>query len=318
MELVGPEDFSNSQHENPIKFILEVDLRTGNYLYELALEWPKGFREVRVLEEKLVFNGAPIFTRNHAQVRLARASDTAEAMFRIDWHLAALPIIQEFSEEDPIFLFKDWLSKTIILRPIPSLINGTSDAVSLRPEKNASNIGEWFTGLTLSFPRAYSEINNVLLELMPDLEDIQNLIVKNDFRRLIYQFKAGELESVKLPLESLSDGEKCFLIFALAIVSNKFAGPLLCFWDEPDNYLAIEEINPLIISLRRAFREKGQLIVTSHNSEAIRSFSDENTLVFSRKSHHEHTIIRRLDDLRESVDFKGDVTTAFLLGQLAP
>jgi len=89
---------------------------------------------------------------------------------------------------------------------------------------------------------------------------------------------------------------------------------LLCFWDEPDNYLAIDEVGHFVLALRSAFKSGGQLIAASHNPEAIRSFSNENTLHLSRKSHLEPTIVRRLDDL----NLNGDLVSALIRGDLEP
>jgi hypothetical protein len=38
-----------------------------------------------------------------------------EAKFRIDWHLVALPIIQEQSQKDPLFILKQWLARMLVL-----------------------------------------------------------------------------------------------------------------------------------------------------------------------------------------------------------
>jgi len=59
---------------------------------------------------------------------------------------------------------------------------------------------------------------------------------------------------------------------------------------------------------------RGQFIATSHNPEAIRSFSDENTLYLYRNNHLEPTIVRRLDEL----DIKGDLVGALTRGDLEP
>jgi predicted ATPase len=107
-----------------------------------------------------------------------------------------------------------------------------------------------------------------------------------------------------------------FHIYALAIAANDTYGPQLCFWDEPDNYLAPSEVGPSIIALRRAFKSNGQLIVTSHSPEAIRRFSDENTVVLYRNSHLEPTIARKLQGVRESGEFSGDFVEALLRGDV--
>ncbi|MFN9402037.1 MAG: ATP-binding protein, partial [Dolichospermum sp.] len=102
--------------------------------------------------------------------------------------------------------------------------------------------------------------------------------------------------------QDLSDGEKCFFLCAVVLAANKFYGPVFCFWDEPDNYLSLSVVGDFIMSLRRSFKDNGQIVVTSHNPEAIREFSDENTFFLHRKSHLEPTLIRLLNDIPATGD----------------
>jgi predicted ATPase len=148
---------------------------------------------------------------------------------------------------------------------------------------------------------------------MPDLKDIKNPLVGKDARRLFVQFSSDQ-GSLNIPFEDLSDGEKCFMICALVLAANEAYGPLLCFWDEPDNYLAPSEVGHFVLALRKAFQSGGQFIATSHNSEAIQRFSNENTFVLYRKSHLEPTIIRPLKDLQVS----GDLVDALIRGDVEP
>ena len=110
----------------------------------------------------------------------------------------------------------------------------------------------------------------------------------------------------------LSDGEKCFFLCAVVLAANKAYGPLFCFWDEPDNYLSLSEVGHFILSLRRSFQNGGQIIVTSHNDEAIRKFADENTWVLDRKNHLEPTLIKLLEDIQVS----GDLINALICGDI--
>jgi hypothetical protein len=104
------------------------------------------------------------------------------------------------------------------------------------------------------------------------------------------------------------------MICALVLAANEAYGPLLCFWDEPDNYLALSEVGHFVLALRRAFQSGGQFIATSHNPEAISRFSEENTLVLYRKSHLEPTIARPLGELQ----VKGDLVGALVRGDVEP
>jgi predicted ATPase len=98
------------------------------------------------------------------------------------------------------------------------------------------------------------------------------------------------------------------MICALVVAANTAYGPLLCFWDEPDNFLAPSEVGYFAMALRRAFQTSGQLIATSHNPEAIRRFSDENTLLLDRKSHLEPTVVRLIEDVGVNGDLVGALT----------
>jgi energy-coupling factor transporter ATP-binding protein EcfA2 len=309
-ELVKPKDFARGRTDVPMRFEIEVELDAKRYAYAIAFELPRGFKELRVLDERLAVDGAPIYTREVAQVRLARTNQEQEAKFLIDWHLVALPIVQEPSKLDPLSIFKQWLRHMLILAPVPSLILGESNQETLEPNVQVTDFAAWFSGLLAYMPSAYSKIDEYLRQVIPDLEDIKNPVIGADSRSLVVQFSKPEgspaiLERLSVPFEDLSDGEKCFMICALVLVAKDAYGPVFCFWDEPDNYLALHEVGHLVMALRRAFQTGGQFIATSHNQEAIQRFSDENTLVLYRTSHLEPTIVRPLSELQVSGDLVG-------------
>jgi ABC-type multidrug transport system ATPase subunit len=106
------------------------------------------------------------------------------------------------------------------------------------------------------------------------------------------------------------------MIGAVVLAANHAYGPLFCFWDEPDNYLALDEVGHFVLELRKSFQSGSQFIATSHNQEAISRFSDENTLYLHRNSHLEPTIVRPVSDLRASGNFQGDLVNALVRGDV--
>lgn len=313
-DLIKPSDLARNRVTVPLRIEIEVDLNSTSYIYTIAFEFPVGFRELRVLEERLQAGGKTIYTRANAKVRLLRESDTdqKEAEFGIDWHSVALPLI-EGSRLGPLFQFKRWLSSMLILRPIPSQMDGRSDDETMHPDSEVVRFGHWFQGLISSHPAAYAKTAEYLSQVMPDFHGIVGLVEGEPFRRLHVQFVTGE-GSLTVPFGDLSDGEKCFMICAVVLAANDAYGPLVCYWDEPDNFLALAEVGHFLVALRKGFKSGGQLIATSHNPEAIRSFSDENTLLLHRKSHLEPTIVRPLNEVHRS----GDLVGALIRGDLEP
>jgi predicted ATPase len=309
--LIKPTDFSRGRSDVPMRFEIEVLIDSRKYHYAIALELPEKFKELRVREEVLLFDGVDVFSRKQAQVTLASHTSSPDAKFLVDWHLFSLPIIQETTSSDPLLIFKNWLAHTIILSPIPSVMSGISETETLQPSVSGSNFGDWFSGLLGRFPAAYTDISHYLSDVMPDLKDFQNEIVGKDTKNMLIRFRQEESE-MTIDFNALSDGEKCFFLCAVVLSASQRYGPLLCFWDEPDNYLAVSEVGFFVVALRRAFGSGSQLLITSHNPEAIRKFSNDNTFVLYRNSHLEPTRLTLLEDVKAT----GDVTETLLLDEL--
>lgn len=306
-ELVKREDYFQARTEIPIRLELAVEINQQLFEYSLALELPDNFKESRVKNESLTLNGSSVFSRDQAQVDMPKN----KGGFMVDWHLVGLPIIQVREQNNPIEQFKTWLSKITILSPIPSLMTGDSDEDSLSPLKDASNFAAWFSGLIGQYPASYALVENYLKEVLPDFQDFENKPVGELSKKLMVRFSQGK-GSLPLDFKNLSDGEKCFFLCAVLLGANKFSGPLFCLWDEPDNYLSLSEVGHLVMALRKSFEASGQLLVTSHNPEAIRKFSDETTLVLDRHSHLEPTKSRWLSDLT----YHGDLIESLIRGDV--
>lgn len=310
--LVRPRrDPTRWRSDSVVRFEIELDLKAQVYAYTIAFDVPdpekEPHKEPRVLEERLSLNGNSVYKREEAQIDLGGGRHERGAKFQIDWRLAALPILQEQSTEDPLFIFRRWLGRMLILRPLPALIRGYSQEETLQPNPLVTDFGAWFSGLLAYEPSAYAEIAEYLKEVMPDLKDIKNPIIGQGARSINVNFA-----NISVPFEDLSDGEKCFMISALVLAANRAYGPLLCFWDEPDNYLALSEVGHFVLALRKAFQSGGQFVATSHNPEAIRRFSAENTLVLQRRSRSEPTIVRPLEEMK----INGDLVGALIRGDV--
>lgn len=323
--LVEPKDFTRGRKDSPMRFELDVILGQSSFRYTLALELPPKFKELRVLEERLIENGVDIYRRNVAEVLLSRRESFSPSEFVVDWHLVALPIIQEESRSDPLSVFRTWLSRALIISPNPSMITGESRDETLNLQRDCSNIASVYSGLLAEHPAAYSSIEKYVRSVMPEFRDFTNQPTGKDSRNMRVRFSTQEmveyLESppskpieFKPDFQDLSDGEKCFFVCAVVLAANEHIGPLLCFWDEPDNHLAMGEIGHFITALRRSFDGGAQLIATSHNAETIRSFTDDSTLLVHRRTRFEPTSTTRLSDAH----YEGDLINNILKGDLDP
>ena len=84
------------------------------------------------------------------------------------------------------------------------------------------------------------------------------------------------------------------------IAPNTVGSPVFCMWDEPDNQISLSEVGQFITGLRKMANRSGQFIATTHHPETVRKFSDETTLVLTRKLHLDPTVVRPLAELTYS------------------
>lgn len=296
--LVTKEDFTLGRTNESMRFEVEVLFEAKTYVYGLVLDMPDNFRELRVAEEDFYVDGVPVYTRREAQITYNATAVQSE--FSLDWHTAALPLIIE-KKDGPLQLLRNWLRRMYILAPIPQLIGGESrgDLGALLP--SCENFADYLTALLSDNPASYVTIKDFLEELMPDLKEFSNEQISADTRMLKISF-GDNGTTFKLNFHQLSDGEKCMFLCAVLLAAQKMHDNIFIFWDEPDNYLALPEIEPFIRLLRRKFCNDNQIWMTSHNEATINCFSHENTLLLRRKNHCAPVEVRPIHELLDNTE----------------
>jgi predicted ATPase len=322
-QLISLKDFPNKNVDattqledidTTIRFEIDVLLEGCIYRYclvfglqQISSSHNNRKEQLRIFQEELFISDERVYFINGEQGSAFFEDQKDATRFLVDNEYVSLP--GQFSKANTL---KSWLAKMILLTPIPGLMKGESKGETLHPIRNGSNFGTWVSGLLSDYPDyAPYQIAKHLRELMPDIHSFLNEPISKNAKSIVVRFKANN-KTRSLDFEDLSDGEKCFFLCAVVLTANEYYGPLFCFWDEPDNYLSLSEVGHFLMSLRRAFKNSGQILVTSHNEEAIRKFSDENTFVLDRKSHLEPTLIRLLSDLPQ----KGDLVNTLIRGDL--
>src|SRR5665213_173738 len=306
--LILMSDFAFHHVDRPMRFEIEVTLSGKRFKYAGSFDWPDNFREARVLDESLAVDGQDVFTRQQDQIHLADGAN-----FGLDWHVFALPVINERPPEHAIQDLKAFLASMVLIAPIPAHMSGFSEEPSGELEEDAGNYASCLRALLEKKPRAYSEFDSYVRTVIPDFSSIENVDRGPNGKQLIVEFKPAEAkDSFKAEFKALSEGEKCFFLSAYIIASSAVDSPVVCVWDEPDNHLSLSEVGQFITSLRKMTHRGGQFIATTHHPETVRKFSDETTFVLTRKSHLEPTRSRLLTDL----SYNGDLVHALIRDEI--
>jgi ABC-type polar amino acid transport system ATPase subunit len=312
-DVIRAKDFARFDKSRPMRFEINATLGQRQFTYAVAFEWPPDFYEARVVEETLLKDGHSVFTRQQAQVHLP-----GEADFLLDWHVFALPVINEKPSEHSIQDVKAFFASMILLAPIPQMIEGFSEEPATELDPSASNYAACLRAMLQKKPKAYSEFDSFVKSVLPDFSSIENVDRgKEGGSQLIVTFEQP-LQHLTLPLDFdvLSDGEKCLLVSAYIAAANAVRSPtdvpVVCAWDEPDTHLSLSEVGHFITAIRKMSNSGGQFIATTHHPEAIRKFSDDNTFVLARKSHLEPTVVKLLNKF----NYTGDLIHALIRDEI--
>lgn len=307
-KLISASDFSFHRSDRPMRFEIEIILAQKQFVYSVSFDWPQDFREARILEEAVSVDGQAVFTRDQAQVELPNS-----VSFGLDWHVFALPVINEKPPSRFVQDLKLFLASLVLLAPIPKHMAGYSDQPTSELNEDASNFASCLRGLLEKKPAAYGAFDSFLSSLIPDFSAIENTEKGKDGKQLMVTFKRSDSEErLTVEFDALSNGEKCFFLSAYIMASNTVGVPIVCIWDEPDNHLSLSEIGQFITALRKNARRGGQFIATSHHPEIVRKFSDDTTIVLTRKSHLDPTLPKLLKDF----NYGGDLIDALIRNEV--
>jgi predicted ATPase len=315
-KLIQEGDFTQGRTNVPITFRISLKLKERSFRYRILFDFPERFSQARIVEEELVVNERIVFSREKADVSLPNGTT-----FGLDWHVPVLRVINGNPNEPAIREVKEFLGTMILVNPIPDLMSSVDSGTGFAPdglhslETNASNFVSLLNDLLVKTPEVYPVLKDYVSQFIPELDAFHNKRLGEYSKQLSVSFRKENTQEKRFSLsfDQLSSGEKCFFLSGLIVAANTVGPGVFCLWDEPDNHLSIDEVGHFVLGLRRmSNHNKGQLLVTSHHSETIRKFSDDNTLVLKRASRFEPTTVGPLSELK----YDGDLIDALIRGEI--
>ena len=251
---------------------------TEDYQYCLELEHDRAHQRCRVRSETVQASAGRVvdllFRFHGGEVELFRDDCSAGPQFPFDWNRSGLTAVVERHDNTRLSWFKSWLRDmyTVRLDPASMLSRGESEVP--HPKVNLSDFACWYRHLMQERPREISELFDSLsqvldgfrtLELLQDGEGARTL--KARFETLVREGESGK--SFQLGFQELSDGQRALVALYTLLHMTKRQTTALCL-DEPDNFVALAEIQPLIFEFCDTAEENGpQVIFTSHHPEII-------------------------------------------------
>lgn len=268
-----------SQHRT-----LELDVEIGgaNHAYRLEVVHGEDHPIGKVAKESLSRGGVLLFSSADGVASLRRDDGTEGLQTTIDWRASGVASLPRRRDNKVAFAFLDELAKVVAVQPVAPLMENEARTEDTRLRRNASNFVAWLRHISHARIGAASELLESLRETISAFQRFDLLPTGRNAKALVSEFLAGD-KTYRLDFDRLSDGERAlFLLYSLLHFSAEKSSTLVL--DEPDNFLALAEIQPWLRAFDELAAEKGaQLILISHHPEVINFFGVENSVWLERE-----------------------------------
>jgi predicted ATPase len=265
--------------------VFEIDAIIGEdkFRYRLEVEHERSSRKARIAAETLDLEGKPLFRFERGEVHLYRDNHTQGPAFGADWSESALARVPPRPDNTKLTEFLDSMRKVIVCGLYPASFETESSTEDAILQRDARNFAAWYRHVLLERQELVPEFTKALQEVIVGFRGIRMERVGLDTRALMVMFDQFG-ERYELRLDEISDGQRALI--ALYSLIRLAAGQGYTLWlDEPDNYLALAEIQPWLIELADACGEQvPQAVLCSHHPELIDYLAGDRGVVLRPES----------------------------------
>ena len=272
-------------------FEIDVLLDSDSFSYRLEVEHARTTRRARIVTERLSRNRRILFDCRMGEVRLYRDDFSEGPHYTVDWTESALARVAPPERYQRLTQFLEFIRKVMVCSLYPPSFRTESRSETPLLQRDARNFPDWYRHVVQERPDLLSKFTHALKEIIPDLHGIRLEKVGQETRALMVRFEQdGGL--YELRFDELSDGQRA-LIALYALIHLAADQGYTLFLDEPDNYVALPEIQPWLRELENVCGETVlQAVLSSHHPELIDYLGSENSYTFQREKSGVVTVCR--------------------------
>jgi predicted ATPase len=269
--------------------IQTLELEIGSYQYRLEIEHQVQQRQSHVKQETLVFDGQIIYKFLEGEIQLYNDDFSQAARFNFDWNRSGLTTILPSHDNTRLTWFKNRINQIYVLRMNPFAIQSRSEFEVTQPNTDLSNFASWYRNLLQEQPAMYATLQQSLRDA---IEGFDTLSLVNDgehARQLKVKFQSQNEETfrfgskLEFHFNELSEGQQA-LIILYTLLNYSCENDLTLCLDEPENFLALPEIQPWLLQMAdKAEQEACQIFFISHHPELINYLAASKGYWFERQ-----------------------------------
>lgn len=267
----------------------EIDVRVDGdfFRYRLEVEHDQSNRRARIILERLTHQDergkGALFECNKSEVQLYRDNYSPGPQFTADWSESALARVAPRPDNQRLTRFLDFFRRLMVCGFYPPSFQAESRSEDPLLRRDAHNFADWYRHVVQERPDLLPRFTAALQEIIPDSRGVRLEKVGLDTRALVVMFEGGG-GRYELRFDELSDGQRALTALYALVHLTADEGYTL-FLDEPDNYVALPEIQPWLMDIERACGESViQTVISSHHPELIDYLGSENSHTLRRES----------------------------------
>ncbi|MCI0674981.1 MAG: AAA family ATPase [Phycisphaerales bacterium] len=276
---------------------LDVEGEPGILRYLLILEQNERLGTSRIFEEELsTENGKPVFSFKEGKVQLYDDQGTdyirPGPTYTHEWGRSALSSVLSGKDNVRLTWFRGRMRELHCVRIDAPRMSSRSEQEDARPARDLSNFASWYrhalvanASIGSSFLDGIREVIGGMSSL--DLDElgqgIRVLRAKFDKPSEVSGSRSGKsTKTFSLDFSELSDGQRALIgLYALLYFMVR-ENATLCI-DEPDNFVALAEIQPWLFGVQDRIDDLGaQVVIASHHPELLNLLAPEHGIVLER------------------------------------
>ncbi len=275
-------DISLYGQRNEQRFEIETRVDREAYRYSLVVEHDHSRGMMRVGEETLEHDGNPIFEFKNGNAQLYHADYSQGPSYPFDWSQSGLCFLNEMSANRKLTQFKKEIANYTIVSCCPPIMSAETRTEDEFLGPLMQNFVGWYRRAAQENMSSISPLFETLREVLPSFDSIRLTESGENSRALKTIFQGPSSEPIRYGFDQLSDGQRA-LIAMYSLIHLSTDRRVSLFIDEPDNYLALGEIQPwLAEAVERVGDSLGQVVVASHHPVTIDYMAGANGRWFFR------------------------------------
>ncbi len=262
--------------------------------YRLEVEHEKENRSARIILESLKVDGKPLFEFRNGEVQSYRDDHVPGSQYGADKAESALARVAARPTNQRLTRFLDFMRGVSVCALDPKHFQAESVSEEPRLRLDGGNFASWYRHQSQERQDLILGLVTALREIVSDFQSIRMEKVGTEARSFLAVFE-GTSGRYELRLDELSDGQRALI--ALYSLVHLAGEQDVLFLDEPDNFVALSEIQPWLIALADACGTRPrQAVLCSHHPELIDYLGTEAGVLLKRESSGSITT-RRLSEI---------------------